>query len=117
MVEAVQAGPHYEAMGWDGLWGTDHVVGCDAYSQFSEYGAKWLELLTCMTHLAAQTKRVRIGSSVMVIGYRDPVMVAKIISTLDNLSGGRVDLGVGAGWARREFIALGRGNIYEQRAA
>jgi len=115
-VEAVKAGPHYEAMGWDGLWLTDHLVGVEAFKH-TRFGANWLELITCMTHLAAQTRRVRIGAGVLVLPYRDPVITAKMIATLDVLSGGRIDLGVGAGWARREFMAVGRGDIFEERGA
>jgi len=115
-VEAVRAGPHYETMGWDGLWLTDHLVGVEAFKH-TRFGANWLELITCMTHLAAQTRRVRIGAGVLVLPYRDPVVTAKMIATLDVLSGGRIDLGVGAGWARREFMAVSRGDIYEERGA
>ena len=114
--EAVKAGPHYEAMGWDGLWLTDHLVGVEAFKH-TRFGADWMELITCMTYLAAQTRRVRIGAGVLVLPYRDPVVTAKMIATLDVLSGGRIDLGVGAGWARREFMAVGRGDIFEERGA
>ena len=115
-VQALQSGPHYEDMGWDGLWLTDHFVGVDAF-RHTRFGATWLELVTSLAHLAAQTRRVRIGAGVLVLPYRDPVMTAKMIATIDVLSGGRVDLGVGAGWARREFMAVGRGDIFEERGA
>jgi probable F420-dependent oxidoreductase len=111
---AMESGPHFEDMGWDGLWLTDHIVGVDAYGR---YGADWLDVLVAMGHLAARTKRVRIGSGVLVLPYRDPVITARMVASLDLLSGGRIDLGVGTGWARREFIAVGRGDIFEQRGA
>ena len=116
--EALRAGPHFEAMGWDGLWLTDHVVGAGAYARHNAaYGAHWQEIMVSMAWLAAQTSRIRIGSGILVVPYRDPVVTAKMVSTLDLLSGGRIDLGVGTGWARREFMALGKGAIFERRGA
>ena len=116
--EILHAGPDFEAMGWDGLWLTDHVVGVAAYAKHNaQYGNHWQEILISMAYLAAHTRRIRIGSGILVIPYRDPVLTAKMVATLDHLSGGRIDLGVGTGWARREFIALGKGDIFEQRGA
>ena len=116
--EALRAGPRFESMGWDGLWLTDHVVGAAAYAKHNaHYGAHWQELIVSMTWLAAQTSRIRVGAGILVVPYRDPVLTAKMVATLDQLSGGRIDLGVGTGWARREFIALGKGDIFEQRGA
>src|SRR5262249_9158046 len=59
------------------------------------------------------TRRVELGTAVLVIPYRNPVVVAKQLATIDNLSEGRVVLGAGAGWAREEFDALGV--AYDQR--
>lgn len=111
--QAVQGAPLFEDLGYDGLWFTDHIIGLDAYAPV--YGPYWLEMLTVMAHVAARTKRVRLGAGVLVAPYRDPVTAAKILATLDVLSGGRVDLGIGAGWARREFAAVGRGEVFEDR--
>ena len=116
--ESLQAGAHFEAMGWDGLWLTDHVIGTKAYAARNpKYGSHWQEIMIAMAYVAAQTKRVRIGSGILVLPYRDPVLVAKMIATLDSLSGGRIDMGVGTGWARREFVALSRGDVFEDRGA
>ena len=112
-LEALNAGAYFEDMGWDGLWVTDHLIGLDAYQP--TYGNYWLEILIAMTHLAATTKRARIGVGVMVVPYRNAVVTAKQLATMDVLSGGRIDLGIGTGWARREYIAVDKGHIFDQR--
>ncbi len=66
----------------------------------------YLEPLALMSHLAHATKRVRLGTSVLVIPYRNPVVAAKMLATIDVLSGGRVILGAGVGWLQEEFEAL-----------
>jgi probable F420-dependent oxidoreductase len=113
-LEAVQSASTFEAMGFTGLWLTDHVLGVDGYTIYGDY---WLEILATLSYLAGTTKTIRLGTGVLVIPYRDPVLTAKMLSTIDVLSGGRVDLGIGTGWTRREFIALGRGDLYEERGA
>ena len=55
-VVVLEAAPHYEDMGWDGLWLTDHVVGVDAYAA---YGAKWIEIVVAMSHVAAVRSQKR----------------------------------------------------------
>ncbi len=62
--------------------------------------------LTVLTYVAAHTKRVRLGTSVLVAAYRSPVVVAKMAATLDLLSGGRLILGIGAGWSADEFTSV-----------
>ena len=62
--------------------------------------------LTVLTYVAAHTKRVRLGTSVLVAAYRSPVVVAKMVATLDLLSEGRLILGVGSGWSKDEFVAV-----------
>lgn len=111
--EAVGSAPEFEAMGYDGLWFTDHVVGYDVFRPV--YSSYWLEALTAMTHAAASTDRIRIGAGVLVLPYRDAVYTAKVLATIDVMSNGRVDLGVGTGWCRAEFHGLGRGDRYERR--
>ena len=68
-----------------------------------------------MTYLATVTRRIRVGPSVLVIPYRNPVFTARALATADYLSGGRVILGAGIGWWREEFEALGV--PFEDRAA
>ncbi len=67
-----------------------------------------LDLFTTLTYLAAVTERIRLGTAVCLVPQRNPVYTAKEVSTLDWLSGGRVDFGVGIGWLREEFDVLAR---------
>jgi probable F420-dependent oxidoreductase len=94
-----------EDWGFDGLWITDHVVGVTAYQ--GVYGMEWAEALTSLSFAAARTSRIRLGIGVLVVPYRNPVYAAKVLATLDQLSGGRLDFGVGTGWSRSEYRALG----------
>src|SRR5262245_14346005 len=66
-----------------------------------------LEALMLLSHIAAVTSRVTMGTEVLVLPQRHPTLVAKQVSTLDTLSGGRVRLGVGVGWQESEYEALG----------
>jgi probable F420-dependent oxidoreductase len=96
---------------------TDHVVLPTTIRSTYPYHASgqfpggaeqdYLEPLVLLTHLALATKRIRVGTSVLVIPYRNPVVTAKMLATLDLLSGGRVILGAGVGWLEEEFVALG----------
>ncbi len=93
-----------EALGYDSIWTTDHVMMTTG--QEEPYG-HILEALTALTYAAALTERVKLGVSVIVLPQREPVLLAKQVATLDNLSGGRVIVGLGAGWNQREFQYLG----------
>jgi len=113
--EAIQNAPLFEDMGFEGLWLTDHVIGMEGYRPV--YGDIWLEILTSLAYVAATTKKIRLGTGVLVVPYRDAILTAKMLSTIDVLSNGRLDIGVGTGWARREFQALGRADFFEPRGA
>jgi probable F420-dependent oxidoreductase len=99
----VEVAREAEALGYDSIWTTDHVMMTKG--QEEPYG-HILEALTALTYAAALTERVRLGVSVIVVPQREPVLLAKQVATLDNLSGGRVILGLGAGWNQREFRYL-----------
>ena len=77
-----------------------------AFSFGANFEGDFLEPLALMAHLAAITKKARILTSVLVVPYRDPILTAKLVSTMDVLSGGRITLGCGAGWMEEEFIAV-----------
>jgi probable F420-dependent oxidoreductase len=102
--------------GFDGLWVFDHVVlpkeqqSKYPYSPDGSLGfpptMNFLEPLTQLAFLAGVTKRARLGTSVLVLPMRQPVLHAKIMATIDHLSGGRFVLGAGVGWWKQEFEAL-----------
>ena len=111
-IEAMETGAYYEAMGWEGLWLSDHLLGIKEDHIHTD---SWLDILIAMAHLAAKTRKIRIGSGVVVLPYRDPVLLARMVATLDQLSGGRIDFGVGVGWLWRESQAVGVGRSFEVR--
>lgn len=93
-----------EAAGFDSAWVGDHIVLPAGWSYPSEYH---LEPLAALSWLAASTAKIGLGTTVLVLPYRNPVFAAKSLATVDVLSGGRLELGVGAGWLAEEFAALG----------
>ncbi|GBC68466.1 F420-dependent hydroxymycolic acid dehydrogenase [archaeon HR01] len=93
-----------ERLGYHSIWATDHLALPPKYSY--PYG-RIFEPLTVMAYTAPLTERVMIGSSVIILPMRNPVITAKTLSTLDSLCGGRVIAGFGAGWAQEEFENLG----------
>lgn len=106
-----------EEAGFDSLWVFDHVVlQKDQHSRYP-YSADgrlalrpttdFLEALTLLTYVAAITSRVQLGTSVLVLPMRQPVLHAKIMASLDHLSNGRFILGGGVGWWKEEFEVLG----------
>jgi probable F420-dependent oxidoreductase len=96
-----------EDLGFDSVWISDHF-----FYSFARYGADprpipALEPMTSLAGLAAVTERVRLGTLVLCAPFRHPAIVAKMATTIDGISGGRLDLGVGAGWLEDEFTAFG----------
>ncbi len=105
-----------ESNGFHVLWLSDHVVlptiqeSEYPYSLDGKFPNKscepYLEPIVTMSYLAAATSAIRLGFSVLVLPMRDPVLHAKLLATMDFLSGGRTVLGIGLGWSREEFQAL-----------
>jgi alkanesulfonate monooxygenase SsuD/methylene tetrahydromethanopterin reductase-like flavin-dependent oxidoreductase (luciferase family) len=94
-----------EGLGFDLLVVSDHVVVTPDVAV--RYPEPFFEPFTTLSWLAGITTRVRLGTTVVVLPYRHPLLVARMARNLDELSGGRLVLGVGAGGARQEFQALG----------
>ena len=93
-----------EDMGFDSVWVSDHVVVPPTFGAI--YGDGFMDPFICLTYAAAETQRVKLGTTVVVVPLRNPFVQAKMLSTLDVLSGGRVIFGVGVGWDQEEFEAL-----------
>jgi alkanesulfonate monooxygenase len=91
-----------EELGFDSLWATDHLLHGSVF-----YRTPWLDPILSLTFAAAATSRVRLGTSILVMPTRHPVLLAKELSTLQALSGDRFILGAGTGWDEREFEAVG----------
>ena len=107
------------------LWSGEHVVMVDQSSSRYPYsddgqiavpaGADWIDPLIGLSFAAAATSTIGLATGVLLLPEHNPVLVAKQAATLDTLSGGRLTLGVGIGWSREEFDALGV--PFERRAA
>ncbi len=111
----------FDRMGVDRLVVSDHVAfgeNLEAYGRPELGGTEggrqptgpdghWLEPLTTLAVVAGRTTRIRLGTNILIAALRRPVVLAKTAATLDVLSGGRLDLGVGVGWQREEYQAAG----------
>jgi probable F420-dependent oxidoreductase len=93
-----------EDLGFDSLWVSDHIIVPEGSGYIPEFMD---EPLATLAFLAAETSHVTLGTSVLIVPYRQPVFTAKFLSTVDNLCAGRLVVGVGAGWLEQEFDALG----------
>jgi probable F420-dependent oxidoreductase len=106
-----------EAGGFEAIWTVEHVVVPSGYESKYPYdpsgkmagGAEEFDLpdpLVWLAYVAARTTSIKLGTGILILPQRNPVITAKAVATLDHLSGGRVVLGVGAGWLAEEFAAL-----------
>lgn len=105
-----------EAAGFDSLWVSDHVVLPAEITSWYPFAADgratwpsdspWLETIVVLAAAAVSTERVRLGTAVLVIPQRNPILLAKQLASVAQVAGGRLDVGVGAGWLREEFEAL-----------
>ena len=91
-----------EELGFDSLFVTDHLLTAKRF-----YSVSWLEPMTALAVAAGVTERVRLGTSILIMPLRNPVLLAKELATLQFLSGNRVILGAGVGWNEVEYEAVG----------
>jgi probable F420-dependent oxidoreductase len=94
-----------EQLGFDAVFVSDHL--CIPPDETEGSGGRYLDVLATLAYLAGATDRVRLGVSVLVLPYRPAVLTAKQVATIQELSGERMILGVGVGWMKPEFEALG----------
>ncbi|MEE9285361.1 MAG: LLM class F420-dependent oxidoreductase [Dehalococcoidia bacterium] len=102
MTEAAQAA---EALGYHSIWFADHLAIPDDY--LDHLGPEWYEPVVTAAYLAAQTQRVKIGWDVLIVPYRNPLVLAKMVATLDAMCEGRVIFAGAAGYVEGEFAGLG----------
>ena len=126
----MQAAQQAEALGYDSVWAADRLVmpwkieTTYPYSKESTFivppDRPFFDTLTCLAFLAGCTDKIELGMSVMVLPYRHPLHWAKIATTIDQLSTGRLILGIGVGWMEEEFAAMNapfkeRGKISDEQ--
>jgi probable F420-dependent oxidoreductase len=112
----MQAAQQAESLGYDSVWAADRLVmpwkidTAYPYSKESTFivppDRPFFDTLTCLAFLAGCTEEIQLGMSVMVLPYRHPLHWAKIATTIDQLSTGRLIMGVGVGWMEEEFAAM-----------
>lgn len=106
-------GERMEQLGFESLWAWDHIL------LGTEPNFPIHEAILMLTAIAARTRRIRLGTGILIMPMRNPVLLAKELATLDHISDGRLIVGTAVGWYRREFDALGvdfsrRGRIMEE---
>ncbi len=111
--QLIDYGVRMEELGYESIWAWDHILlGVEPCFPLHE-------ALTILTAVAARTSKIKLGTGVLVMPMRNPVILAKELATMDHISNGRVILGTAVGWYKREFKSLGadfhrRGKIMEQ---
>lgn len=114
---AAGIGQAAEAGGFDSLWTVEHVLVPKGYESTYPYSPTGKmpggddsaipDPLIWLTYVAAMTTTIRLGTGILILPQRNPIVLAKEVATLDRLSGGRVELGIGVGWLEEEFDAIG----------
>ena len=106
-----------EQLGFDSVWGGEHVILPDAIASKYPYTADGKipaepetpipDPLIWLAFAAAAAPTLKLGTCILIVPQRNPLILAKELATLDHISGGRVELGLGVGWMKEEFDALG----------
>src|SRR4029078_1437678 len=97
----VEYGEKVEALGYDSLWVWDHIL------LGVEPNFPIMDSLTTLTTMAARTKRLKLGTGILVLPLRNPVALAKQLATMDQFSNGRLIMGMASAWYKRAFDAMG----------
>jgi probable F420-dependent oxidoreductase len=113
---AVEAARHAESAGFESVWTVEHVVYPDDYASAYPYSPDGKmpavpstpipDPLVWLAYIASATTTLRLATGILILPQRNPVVLAKELATLDHLSGGRVEIGIGVGWLKEEFDAL-----------
>ena len=106
-------GVRMERLGYESIWAWDHIL------LGVEPNFPIIESLSILTAIAARTEKIKLGTGILVVPMRNPVILAKQLATIDLISNGRLLVGAAVGWYKREFMAMGvdfhqRGKIMEQ---
>ena len=106
-----------EKLGYDGVWMGDHIIQPVEVNSVYPYAKQeqrglgpmpaYMDVFVGMTAIAMKTSKLRFGTSVLIVPYRNPIVAARLLATVDNFSNGRLDVGIGIGWCEEEFTALG----------
>lgn len=115
--ELVRMAQLLEGLGYESMWTFEHVIVPENYESIYPYSpsgklavkpdAEFVDPLIALSFVAAATERLRLGTGVNILSQTNPLYLAKQASSIDHLSGGRLMLGLGVGWMREEFHALG----------
>src|ERR1700741_1890031 len=109
----IEYGARMEELGYESIWAWDHIL-LGVEPNFPIH-----ESLTILTAIAARTSKIKVGTGILVMPMRNPVILAKELATIDHISNGRLLVGAAVGWYKREFDSMGveftqRGRIMEQ---
>ena len=103
--DLVRTGVLCERLGYDAVWGNDHITTQRYVRQIYSEAPNFYDVLITMAMIAQATTRLRVGAGLLVMPMREPVMLAKQVATIDQLSGGRFLMAIGIGAYREEFAA------------
>ena len=119
--EIVEVVKFAEALGYHALWATDFITPTESYGIPAGEKPDWYEPLITIAFCAAHTSKIKLATGLLLAPFREPVVLAKQVATLDRFSNGRMILGLGLGMARDEFVALNpdrpkahRGNMMDE---